>query len=67
MDSPQSNHEGKSVAARSDSFRREFVCVILDGPFGDGGTDAYFDATRYWQIRDELITWPIRKQLRAKA
>lgn len=50
--------EGKAINGLSDSCRKEMICLILDGAFGETAKDLYLDQTHYWKIRDELITWP---------
>lgn len=59
--------EGRSVNGLSDSCRKEMIHVILDGVFGEAARDAYLDQTHYWQIRDELISWPDQRAIHAKS
>ena len=57
---------GQAVNGLSDSGRKEMITMILDGRFGEEVKDAYLDQTRYWQIRDELITWPNQEAIQSK-
>lgn len=50
--------DGRSVNVLSDSSRKQMISMILYGSFGEQSKEAYVDQTHYWQIRDELITWP---------
>lgn len=52
------DNSGQFVNGLSDSFRKQMINMILDGYFGDELKDAFVDQTRYWKIRDALITSP---------
>jgi hypothetical protein len=55
------------VEGLSDSFRKQMIIMIMDGHFGDEVKDAFLDQTRYWKIRDALITWPNQEKIEKEA